>query len=136
MSVESIKARLAAATPGPWFSGFGLNEAEGANYWDQTNVYALDERPPAFPGGDNESYEAECAWADEHERGFVAETHNHTTIPDNEHDANQLLIAHAPTDLALLLEVAQTAKTVRRMHQADGAVIALYLALDALEKAE
>ena len=56
--------------------------------------------------------------------------------PDNEHDANQLLIAHAPTDLALLLEVAQTAKTVRRMHQADGAVIALYLALDALEKAE
>lgn len=103
---SAILARLAAITPVHWVAATEI-EPEDGGYWDPTLIYAVDELPvPDYPRGSPEA-EAEAErvsrWADLHYRGDVAQTHNYFPIPDEQHDANQRFIAHAPDDLRALL---------------------------------
>lgn len=103
--LDAIKARLAAITPVHWVAGMEIGGGE-SGFWDSAIVYAFDELPvPSYPwgGGSEELCEQLGEWADAHEAGNVAQTHNYSSIPDEQHDANQRLIAHAPADLAALV---------------------------------
>jgi hypothetical protein len=106
LDLAAIKERLAAITPGHWVAGIDI-EPEDGGYWAAAVVYAVDEVPMpdysrAAPDA-QERCDAVSAWADVHCTGHVADTHNYFSIPDEEHDANQRLIAHAPADLKALL---------------------------------
>lgn len=92
MSIDSVRKRLEAATPGPWWIGpsrRGFEMHIGAGAFDE---YAHGSRWPAVHGG------------------------TYVVSPGREGDggiddtANADLIAHAPTDLAALLKVAEAAQ--------------------------
>lgn len=83
MSVDTIRQRLANATPGPW-------------------VFASDAGPPTFvqlysAAEDVDEYDADILSADGSEVLICAE--------------NADLIANAPADLSILLDVADAART-------------------------
>ncbi len=107
--LEAIRERLDAATPGHWAAGIEIEPEDGA-YWCGTEVIAVDELPvPDYANGDDDEVNEQEAnrissWADVHYRGVIASTHNYFPIPDEQHDANQRLIGHAPDDLRYLLD--------------------------------
>ena len=82
MTIESIKARLEAATPEPWLT--------------DEYTYAL---------GETGDYGSElCVVMEPHKRSAHI-----ASSPDEQDSANADLIAHAPTDLRALLKVAEVA---------------------------
>ncbi len=116
MSVESVRKRLAAATPGPWT-------------WGNSGVTALDNEyvfwPGNIPGGLEDDDPASL---------HVGACGEHT---EPQAEANLALLAHAHTDLALALEVIEAAQgyrigsSLRRQEQWQR----LVNALDAFEAA-
>lgn len=110
VDIAAIRAALAAATPGPWYSGTALVAAENPddNYWAETDVYALDADPAIIVLTNPTDGESNCrdkeAWCDDHERGLIAQTHNYYPIPEEQHDANNRLIGNAPVWLAALCD--------------------------------
>lgn len=111
MSFNGIRKRLEAATPGPWFAGLTLwaRDNREPGFWPIDRVAALTALPPLFDDTE-EGVQVLEDWCDQNERGTVAETHTDTQIPGTQHDGNQALIAHAPTDLRLLLDVVEAAQ--------------------------
>jgi len=113
VDIAAIRAALAAATPGSWWSGTDLDTGPN-HFWDGACVYALDASPWEIPLSDPSDGETTCnemfEWCDVHERGSVAETHNYISIPDAQHDANNHLIGNAPTWLAALCLMTETYK--------------------------
>ena len=105
MSIASIRSRLAEATPGPWEFDVAFNDGDD---------------PGAENGGD---YWTWCLFRAE-EDGPLGGTEWDDPTPDVD------LIAHAPTDLALLLDVAEAASRVGVHPWHD-----LALALDRLREA-
>lgn len=108
VDVEAIEARLAAITPGHWVAGTEIEPEDGC-YWAAEDILCVDELPvPDYSRATSETAgEAEAervsAWADKHYRGAIASTHNHLSVPEEQHDANQQFIAHAPDDLRSLI---------------------------------
>ena len=116
MSIESVRKRLEAATPGPW-------EASG---WDHEEFYGAWKR--VGPGASAwESYASSSQKA-----GLYLYSADHDYRGDEKvNDADAELTAHAPTDLALLLAVVDAAKVL-----ADLASVAYAPFEDALEALE
>lgn len=114
--LDDVRARAAALGPGTWHAGIELGD-DRDNYWCPTDVYWLDADPieadlPAYGGTPTEDedvrYERQVAlskFADEHERGIVAATHNWASIPEEQHDAIQRFIANARQDVPWLLDL-------------------------------
>jgi hypothetical protein len=113
VDLAAIREVLAAATPGPWYSGIDLDGP--ANYWTYEDVYAMDADPQAAPLDYTDDPENAWTqidqWADVHEIGVVATTHNWRTIPAEQHDANNRLIARAPEWLTALCNEVERLRT-------------------------
>lgn len=99
MTLEEIKQRAEAATPGPWHTGRRLG-----NFWNHAAIATVD-------------YNAnEAAWeADQN-------THKNTVVGVNNEsghieDADALFIAHARTDIPKLLKIIELYESV--MHNTD-----------------
>ena len=85
MSIESTRKRLEAATPGPWAAGpFSKRSVRRVNWPPKTSEF------------------------------IVLSGHDYLFDIDTgcQEEADAELIAHAPTDLALLLEVAEAAQAL------------------------
>jgi len=120
MSAASIRGRLEAATPGPWYLGQAL---PAPGYFEDIEVYAWDGVP--LPAEADEDCSLLDAWADIHTTGPVATVTNYFPTEDN-WEPNADLIAHAPADLAALLDVVEAAR-----RQRDTSVFGPYSAIQA-----
>lgn len=130
MSTETLRARLEAATPGPWKMGYtsdvlrwntilASDDAHVTLRQDwliDTPEIARLPLPPSWRHGTE----------DQETRGRAFEQQS---------DRNALLIAHAPTDLAALLEVVEAARRIGYNYKAGGTFgfDELQAALDAFE---
>ena len=96
--ITGIRGRLAAATPGPWWLG----------YWaGQCHIHHKDEDgkfTPAHPGREQCKYEYTRVTDNEHFADTVSAAEENVQLIDHA-ERNAALIASAPTDLALAVEM-------------------------------
>lgn len=93
-----IRARLAAASPGEW-------RVEKDPYDDWTSIVNAEPLPPEGEWDDRPPF-----WRIPAENHVVQTTNEYQRM----RDADATLIAHAPADLAWLLEVAEAAERLER----------------------
>lgn len=96
MSVERIRAELEAATPGPWEPSERLSESDDTA-WGVLAWHAADEE-----------YHMVVTTLGECDNGLI--------VDDTNRMADARLIAHAPTYLAALLDVAEALQSIADRH--------------------